>query len=49
MSEPRYRLTQSEHGSWSIQRRWWVFWFTVDIRTPLDRAVARLKELAPDV
>jgi hypothetical protein len=48
VSEARYRLTRSAHGSWAIQVRYWVFWFTIDIRTPLDRAVRRLREIAGD-
>jgi|GEM_PF-4865721 len=45
----RYRLTLSRNGSWRIDRRiLGIFWWTVDIRSGLDRAVERLKEIAGD-
>jgi hypothetical protein len=42
----RYRLQQSTNGTWWIERRtWWGYWSPLDVRTGLDRAVARLREL----
>lgn len=42
----RFRLTQSKHDSWYIDRLYFgLFWFTIDVRTGLSRAIERLKEL----
>lgn len=45
MIEPRYRLQQSRHGSWHVQRALLggIFWWTVAVRTPLSRAVEWLE------
>lgn len=42
----RWRLTLSTHGSWHIDRLYFCVWVTKDIRTGLDLAVARLRELS---
>jgi hypothetical protein len=45
----RYKLVQSQHGSWWIYRHFFAFiWLPVCVRTPLRRAVETLEEIESD-